>query len=246
METEQAQKTHSKQNNHSNQHNQRMFNRSDSATAALRTSRQDLLDQLRTRGISDEAVLKAIAKIPREEFVPTAFRHRAWEDGALPISCNQTISQPFTVAFQTQLLEATPGMNALEIGTGSGYQAAVLWALGLRVFTIERHADLLSQARQLLEAIGCNVAMRVADGTVGWSAFAPFDRIIVTAGAPATPPALLKQLSPNGRLVIPIGDKTTQRMKVFIRQQDSEQFDELDYGDFKFVPLIGREGWERE
>jgi len=222
-----------------------MFNR-DATTAAFRTSREDLLDQLRSRGITDEAVLKSIAKIPREEFVPTAFRHRAWEDGALPISCNQTISQPFTVAFQTQLLEARSGMNVLEIGTGSGYQAAVLWALGLRVFTIERHADLLGQARQRLESIGCNVAMRVADGTIGWGAFAPFDRIIVTAGAPAAPPALLKQLAPNGRMVIPIGDKTTQRMKVFVRQNEAEQFDELDFGDFKFVPLIGREGWEKE
>ncbi|MBX7217787.1 MAG: protein-L-isoaspartate(D-aspartate) O-methyltransferase [Candidatus Kapabacteria bacterium] len=223
-----------------------MFNRPDSATASLRTSREDLLEQLRLRGITDEAVLKAIAKIPREEFVPATFRHRAWEDGALPISCNQTISQPFTVAFQTQLLEAKSGMNVLEIGTGSGYQAAVLWALGLRVFTIERHADLLSQARQRLEAIGCNVAMRVADGTVGWSAFAPFDRIIVTAGAPAAPPALLRQLAANGRMVIPIGEKATQRMKVFIRQGESDQFEEFDHGDFKFVPLIGREGWEKE
>lgn len=222
-----------------------MFNRSESSTAALRTSREDLLDQLRSRGITNEMVLKAIAKVPREEFVPTAFRHRAWEDGALPISCNQTISQPFTVAFQTQLLEATAGMNVLEIGTGSGYQAAVLCALGLRVFTIERHADLLNQARQHLEAIGCNVAMRVADGTVGWSAFAPFDRIIVTAGAPAVPPALLKQLAPNGRIVIPIGDKITQRMKVFVRQEETERFEEFDYGDFKFVPLIGREGWDK-
>ena len=209
-------------------------------------ARQGLLDELRAKGINDERVLQAIARIPREEFVPSTFRHRAYDDDALPIACAQTISQPYTVAMMSQLLEAKPDMSVLEIGTGSGYQAAVLFYMGLRVFTVERHAELLAQARERLSRIGVNVATHLGDGTVGWSQFAPYDRIIVTAGAPEVPTALLKQLAPNGRLVVPVGDTASQMMKVVTRRGDSDEFDTADAGSFKFVPLIGREGWRKE
>jgi protein-L-isoaspartate(D-aspartate) O-methyltransferase len=207
---------------------------------------QGLLDELRSKGITDERVLGAIARIPREEFVPATFRHRAYDDDALPIACAQTISQPYTVAMMSQLLEARPDMSVLEIGTGSGYQAAVLYFMGLRVFTVERHAELLKEARERLARIGVNVATHLGDGTVGWSQFAPYDRIIVTAGAPTVPGALLRQLAPNGRLVVPVGGTDAQQMKVVDRRGDGEEFDIADAGSFKFVPLIGRNGWSRE
>ncbi|MBS1910911.1 MAG: protein-L-isoaspartate(D-aspartate) O-methyltransferase [Bacteroidetes bacterium] len=210
------------------------------------SARAELIDHLRERGITDERVLHAIAMVPREEFVPTAFKHRAYEDSALPIACGQTISQPYTVAIMTQALQAEPGMRVLEIGTGSGYQAAVLAMLGLKVFTIERHYDLLHAARQTLERIGCNVATHLGDGTVGWSAFAPYDRIVVTAGAPEIPSALLRQLAPDGRLVIPIGGREQQNMQVVVKIGDTNQYDVFDYGEYKFVPLIGRNAWERD
>ena len=208
--------------------------------------RQEMVESLRARGITDEAVLSAIARIPREEFVPSAFRTRAYEDDALPIACNQTISQPYTVARMTELLEAEPGMKVLEIGTGSGYQAAVLAMLGMRVFTIERHAELLRQARESLARVGCNVATHLGDGTLGWMTYAPYDRIIVTAGAPEVPRPLLRQLAPDGRLLIPTGGRDAQRMQMAIKVGDTGQYDLYDYGEFKFVPLIGRNAWERE
>ena len=213
---------------------------------SLSSAREHLLEILRSSGIRDELVLGAIARVPREEFVPHSFRHRAYEDNALPIDCSQTISQPFTVAIMSQLLEARPGMSVLEIGTGSGYQAAVLWQMGLRVFTVERHAGLLREASGTLARIGCNVATHTGDGTLGWSTYAPYDRIIVTAGSPTIPSPLLKQLAPDGRLVIPVGARESQRMNVVIRQGEAAEYDVFDHGDFKFVPLIGRNGWGNE
>lgn len=206
----------------------------------------ELIALLREKGVRDERVLRAVSLVPREEFVPSAFRHRAYEDSALPIGSGQTISQPYTVAMMTQLLEAEPGMKVLEIGTGSGYQAAVLHMMGLKVFTIERHYDLLHQARITLDKIGCNVASHLGDGTLGWSSFAPYDRIIVTAGAPTIPSSLLKQLAPNGRMVIPTGGREAQRMEVVMKLGDSNEYDVYDYGEFKFVPLIGRNAWDRD
>jgi protein-L-isoaspartate(D-aspartate) O-methyltransferase len=208
--------------------------------------RQEMVENLRARGIVDEAVLGAIARIPREEFVPSAFRTRAYEDDALPIACNQTISQPYTVARMTELLEVEPGMKVLEVGTGSGYQAAVLATMGAKVFTIERHAELLRQARESLARAGCNVATHLGDGTLGWMTYAPYDRIIVTAGAPEVPMSLLRQLAPDGRLLIPTGGRDAQRMQMAIKVGDANQYDLYDYGEFKFVPLIGRNAWERE
>jgi protein-L-isoaspartate(D-aspartate) O-methyltransferase len=210
------------------------------------TARRELLEILRGRGIVDTAVLHAIADIPREVFVSAAFKHRAYEDDALPIACGQTISQPFTVAMMTQLLEARPGMKVLEIGTGSGYQAAVLSMMGLKVFTVERHAELLAEARIRLAEIGCNVATHLGDGTLGWSTYAPYDRIIVTAGAPVIPSTLLRQLAPNGRMVIPTGDRDAQQMQVVVKIDDTNEYDVFEYGEYKFVPLVGRNAWQKD
>jgi protein-L-isoaspartate(D-aspartate) O-methyltransferase len=216
------------------------------SSAASASARQGLVGILRERGITDERVLDAIARVPREEFVPDAFKHRAYEDGALPIACRQTISQPYTVAIMSQHLDVRPDMSVLEIGTGSGYQAAVLWFMGLRVFSVERHPDLLKTARERLDRVGCNVATYLGDGSLGWSAFAPYDRIIVTAGAPEIPSALLKQLAPDGKMVIPIGDRSAQRMQLVVRHGDSSEYDVFEFGDYKFVPLVGRGGWSTE
>jgi len=204
-------------------------------------ARQQLVTLLRSKGINDENVLDAIAAVPRHEFIQEVFRHRAYEDSALPISCQQTISQPYTVAFMTQLLQVKHGDKVLEIGTGSGYQACILAEMGVRVFTIERHFDLLETARMHFEKLGYNIASKVGDGSIGWSQFAPYRGIIVTAGAPDVPPSLLRQLDDGGRLVIPVGDQSTQNMVVVQRQ--GKEFVHTKSAGFKFVPLLGKEGW---
>jgi protein-L-isoaspartate(D-aspartate) O-methyltransferase len=206
-------------------------------------NRNRLVAELRTAGIQDERVLDAMANIPRERFLDRTFAPRAYEDSALPIGEGQTISQPFTVAYQTQVLGLKPGEKVLEIGTGSGYQTAVLAQLGLRVYTIERHIALLEAARKRLEALGFHrIISRAGDGTRGWPEYAPFDAILVTAGAPDVPESLTKQLSPNGgRMVIPIGDKQRQRM--YLIRRNGEELDGEELLDFSFVPLIGKEGW---
>ncbi|MCB2205354.1 protein-L-isoaspartate(D-aspartate) O-methyltransferase [bacterium] len=206
-------------------------------------ARSQLVEGLRSKGIDDNAVLQAIADLPRHIFVQEVFQHRAYEDSALPISCQQTISQPYTVAVMTQLLQARRGDKVLEVGTGSGYQACVLAAMGVRVFTIERHFDLLEQARERFEELGYNVASKVGDGSIGWSQFAPYRGIIVTAGAPDVPPSLLRQLDDGGRLVIPVGDQGSQTMIVVERRGD--EFVQSRHAGFKFVPLLGKEGWTR-
>lgn len=210
---------------------------------AFEERKNSLLDTLRESGITDERVLRAIASVPREHFVPRGFQSQAYSNSALPIACQQTISQPYTVAFMTSLLNVQPGDKILEIGTGSGYQAAVLAALGARVFTIERHAELHFATRKLLDSLGLSIATRLGDGTIGWSEFAPYNGIIVTAGSPDVPPTLTRQLALGGRLVIPVGDRETQTLYVITRTGD-EQFDVAEFHDFRFVPLIGREGWQ--
>ena len=210
---------------------------------AFEERRIALLETLRESGISDERVLQAIASVPRELFVPPGFHSQAYSNSALPIGCQQTISQPYTVAFMTSLLHVQPGDRILEIGTGSGYQAAVLAALGAHVFTIERHAELHFAARKLFDSLGLHIAMRLGDGTIGWSEFAPYNGIIVTAGSPDVPPTLTRQLATGGRLVIPVGNRETQTLYVITRTGD-EQFDVQELQDFRFVPLIGREGWQ--
>lgn len=207
------------------------------------THRHRLADTLREKGIQNEAVLGAIASIPRHAFVSSALESRAYEDSALPIGKEQTISQPFTVARQTELLEVSKGSKVLEIGTGSGYQAAVLCHIGVQVYSVERHEALYFSAKDLLRQLGCRARLKHGDGTKGWSAFAPYDGIVVTAGAPVIPDDLVAQLSIGGRLVIPIGDQQSQTM-VRLTKTAEGQFSREEYSGFSFVPLIGEQGWD--
>lgn len=200
-----------------------------------------MLALLRDRGITDIRLLKAMSTVSRHVFVPEPFTSRAYEDSALPIGKGQTISQPYTVAFMTQALGIREGDKILEVGTGSGYQAVILSEMGARVFTIERNLDLLASARKTFEKLNYRIASKGGDGTVGWNEFAPFDGIIVTAGAPSIPQPLLNQLTQGGKLVIPVGDLEMQTLIVCIRK--GEQFERREIEGFKFVPLIGKMGW---
>jgi protein-L-isoaspartate(D-aspartate) O-methyltransferase len=201
-------------------------------------------EQLRTRGIADERVLAAMAAIPREAFVPEEERWEAYADEALPIGAGQTISQPYMVARMTELLEIEPGDRVLEIGTGSGYQAAVLAWLGAKVTTIERQASLIPDARARLDdlQLGERVEIRLADGSLGDAAGAPWDGIIVTAAAPSIPTELREQLADGGRLVIPVGPRDRQILTVVTRHGD--EWTERPDGACIFVPLIGAGGFE--
>lgn len=201
-----------------------------------------LVHALQDRGVSDPAVLHAIATVPRHVFIDTALHNRAYEDTALPIGMKQTISQPFTVARQSELLMVNPGDKILEIGTGSGYQAAVLCEMGASVHSVERHPALHDSAKILLTQLGYRIRSKSGDGTLGWSAYAPYDGIVVTAGAPVVPEALKGQLKLGGRLVIPVGDSTIQTM-LRITRVGEDEFVEETFADFTFVPLIGKEGW---
>jgi len=209
--------------------------------------RRALVDQLREKGITDERVLAAIGAVPRHEFVDPALRHRAYKDEALPIGLKQTISQPFTVAYQTALLGVRRGDKVLEVGTGSGYQAAVLCELGARVFSIERHEPLLLRTRELLDRLGYRVLTRAGDGTLGWSAPAPYDGIVVTAGGTEVPEPLLDQLrlptddASGGRLVIPVGDAEKQTM-LRITRAGPDTYHREEFMDFRFVPLVAEDG----
>jgi protein-L-isoaspartate(D-aspartate) O-methyltransferase len=205
--------------------------------------RQKLVKELSKKGISDENVLNAMEKVKRHLFVDELLQDSAYEDRALPIAFNQTISQPYTVAFQTQLLQAQKGMRVLEIGLGSGYQAAVLCEMGLTVFSVERIKDLANATKKLLNNLGYDVTIKIGDGTLGWQTFAPYDRIVVTAASPSVPEPLLQQLVVGGILVIPVGDKETQKMYQ-IRKISENQYETKIYDEFKFVPLIGDKGWK--
>jgi protein-L-isoaspartate(D-aspartate) O-methyltransferase len=209
--------------------------------------RNELVAQLRRKGIEDKRVLGAIAAVPRHEFVEPALQHRAYQDEALPIGLKQTISQPFTVAYQTSLLGIRSGDKVLEVGTGSGYQAAVLCELGARVFSIERHGPLLERTRDLLDRLGYRVLTRLGDGTLGWAGPAPYDGIVVTAGGTEVPDPLLDQLrtpaqnAPGGRLVIPVGDAEKQTM-LRITRTGPDTFQREEFMDFRFVPLVAEDG----
>jgi protein-L-isoaspartate(D-aspartate) O-methyltransferase len=203
--------------------------------------RREMIELLRDRGITDARLLGAMSKIERHLFVSEPFINRAYDDSALPIAKSQTISQPYTVACMTQELAPNPGDKVLEVGTGSGYQAAILAEMGCRVFTIERHMELVLLARKLLEKLGYRVASKAGDGTVGWSEFSPYDGIIVTAAAPDVPEPLMKQLAEGGRLVIPVGDIDIQNLRVITKH--GEEFETKEVRGFKFVPLIGKKGW---
>lgn len=215
---------------------------SDRNDLKFKQRRQRLVETLRTKGISDERVLEVFGRVPRHFFIDTALEDRAYEDTALPIGKRQTISQPYTVARQTELLEVMPGDRVLEIGTGSGYQAAILHELGAEVYSIERHEELYERARATLRELGYKVNLKLGDGTLGWSAYAPYDGIVVTAGAPEVPEVLLGQLQVNGRLVVPVGDSRKQEM-VRVSKVREEEFNEERFSHFKFVPLIGEKGW---
>lgn len=208
----------------------------------LEEEKRKLAESLWNKGIRDERVLKAIYEIPREKFISSALRRFAYDDNALPIECAQTISQPFTVAFMTQVLEVKPGDRILEIGTGSGYQAAVLCKIGAEVYSVERIEKLHENAKSLLAELGYNVLLKLDDGTLGWEEFAPFDKIVVTAGAPDIPNHLVEQLSANGKLIVPIGDQQSQRLLVITNLKEGLAKKYYDY--FKFVPLIGEDGWK--
>ncbi len=206
--------------------------------------RRKLVQLLASKGINNEKILEAFLKVPRHFFTDVTFApDLAYADKALPIDNKQTISQPFTVAMQTQLLDVKPGMKVLEVGTGSGFQAAILAALGARVFSVERFPELSEQARQKLEALNLKVSLKVGDGTRGWEEYAPYDRIIVTAAAPEVPKSLLKQLKTGGILVIPVGGKDYQKM-LRIQKKSENNFISREYGVFSFVPLVGKEGWK--
>lgn len=199
--------------------------------------------QLRDRGLDDPRVLDAMARVPRELFVPQTLSGEAYADGPLPIGAGQTISQPYMVALSTSLARIPAGGRVLEIGTGSGYQAAVLAQLAAHVVSIERHASLAAGARRALAAAGItNVEVRVGDGSLGVPERAPFDAIVVTAAAPAIPPALVAQLAPGGRLVIPTGDRALQRMQVVTRGRDGQLWVQ-DHEACRYVPLVGAQGF---
>jgi len=201
--------------------------------------------QLIPRGIKDERVINAMRKIPRHLFVGEHIQHRAYEDMALSIGEGQTISQPYMVANMTELLELKGNEKVLEVGTGSGYQAAILAELAKEVFTIDRVDALARKAKERLESIGYkNVHFRTGDGTMGWPENAPYDRIIVTAGAPKVPDPLLEQLSENGIIVAPVGDRFSQQLvKV---KKSGGKISEQYLTPCVFVPLIGKYGWEED
>ena len=214
--------------------------RSDSS---FKEKKRRLIIDLRRRGIMSEEVLNAMGSLPREIFVHSAFVNRAYEDIALPIDCDQTISQPYTVAHMTDILGILPGQKVLEIGTGSGYQAALLYLLGAVVYTTERHDALYRNANAIYEKYNISIKTFLSDGTLGLPNQAPFDRIIVTAAAPEVPEELVKQLRIGGKLVAPVGDKDKQIMRLIVRINDKE-YDEAETGSFQFVPLIGEKGWK--
>jgi protein-L-isoaspartate(D-aspartate) O-methyltransferase len=209
----------------------------------FKKQRLDLVENLSKKGIFDESLLQAFSKIEREKFVSPVMKPNAYKDIALPIGYGQTISQPFTIAIMTQALEVKKGDKVLEIGTGSGYQAAILYELGAKVYSIERNIDIYNEVLKRFEKLGTRVHCKCGDGTLGWDAYAPFNKIIVTAGAPNVPEALKKQLAVNGKMVVPVGNMTSQTLKVMTKTAEDE-FEIEDIPQFAFVPLIGREGWK--
>ncbi len=203
-----------------------------------------ILTQLKERGIKDTAVLQAMNTIPREAFVDAAYKGMAYQDNPLPIPANQTISQPYVVALMLSLLALKPEHRVLEVGTGSGYAAAILSQLVKAVYTIERHQTLVDYAQECLKTIGCeNIFIHHGDGTLGWPEHAPFDGIIVAAGGPVIPTALRQQLAIGGRLIMPVGKEQRRQELIRLTRISQEQFRKKNFGPVAFVPLIGHEGW---
>jgi protein-L-isoaspartate(D-aspartate) O-methyltransferase len=206
--------------------------------------RARLVEALRTQGIQDLAVLRAFAATPRHAFVPPAQRHRAYEDVALPIGGGQTISRPFTQARYLEALRLTGHERVLEVGTGSGYQTALLAAVAAQVFTVERVRSLAEAAQRVLRDVGlANVSMLVGDGTLGWSAYGPYDAILVAAGGPEVPPPLVEQLAPGGRLLIPLGAGAGEQVLTLI-ERTADGLRRRTLGDARFVPLVGEHGFD--
>jgi len=203
--------------------------------------RRQLAGLLKEKGIENEEVLRAIEAVPRHLFLNSSFIERAYEDIAFPIGAGQTISRPHTVAFQTELLELKKGEKVLEIGTGSGYQTSVLLEMGVKVFTIERQKTLFDLTKTFLPSIGYNPKFFYGDGYKGLPIFAPFDKIIITAGAPIVPDALLDQLKVGGIMIIPLGDKV--QIMTMIKKIAPKKFEMVEYGEFKFVPLLENKDW---
>jgi protein-L-isoaspartate(D-aspartate) O-methyltransferase len=189
-------------------------------------------------GISDDAVLHAIGEVPRHLFFETLFDQVAYEDKALPIICGQTISKPSTVAYQSQLLSVKPGMKVMEVGTGSGYQTAVLCELKTKVFTIERQKELFDLTRPRLAKMGYDAQCFLGDGFVGLPEYAMFDRIIITCGAPFVPPGLLSQLKVGGVMVIPVGEKNQEMLRIIKNGEGPNDFEQQKFGDCSFVPML--------
>jgi protein-L-isoaspartate(D-aspartate) O-methyltransferase len=201
--------------------------------------------QITARGVADRRVLEAMLAVPRHLFVPENMSDRAYDDSPLPIGDGQTISQPYMVAWMTELLEVRENDKVLEVGTGSGYQAAVLCELAKEVLSVEQHSSLADRARERLRSLGYrNFRIRVGDGTLGWPEEAPFDCIIVTAGAPSVPQPLLEQMSDGGRLVIPVGSSGMQMLNLIRRK--GKDYLASDKGTCVFVPLVGKLGWKRK
>ena len=205
-------------------------------------ARRRLADELRAKGIADERVLAAVAATPRHLFVPSGVRHRAYEDAALPIGSGQTISQPYVHARSLELLGVKAGERVLEVGTGSGYQTALLAALGAAVYSIERVATLSHKAGETLAATGVGAALMVGDGTAGWPEHAPYDAIVVGAGGPDVPQPLVEQLAEGGRLLTPVGGRDGQRLVLVTRVGSRTTRREFD--PVRFVPLVGEHGWQ--
>jgi len=205
-------------------------------------ARKQLVEELRKKGIEDENVLKAVGKVPRHYFFDETFWNQAYKDIAFPIGEGQTISQPYTVAYQTQLLHIQKGDKVLEIGTGSGYQACILAEIGAKVFTIERQEKLFEHTKHVLPQIGYKARFFLGDGSRGIPRHAPYDKIIVTAGAPTVPDELLKQLKIGGILVIPVGDQNTQKMVTVLKVGEND-YEKTVLDTFRFVPLVGDKAW---
>ncbi|HVV53710.1 MAG TPA: protein-L-isoaspartate(D-aspartate) O-methyltransferase [Mucilaginibacter sp.] len=205
-------------------------------------ARKQLVETLKKKGIEDGRVLKAIGKVPRHFFFDETFWNQAYRDIAFPIGEGQTISQPYTVAYQTELLHIKKGDKVLEIGTGSGYQACILLELGADVYTIERQAKLYDRTIQVLPYMGYKPHFFLGDGSKGIPEHAPYDKIIVTAGAPTVPEELLKQLKTGGILVIPVGDAETQKMVTILKTSEND-FEKHVLDTFRFVPLVGDKAW---
>jgi len=199
-------------------------------------------NQIVARGISDKRVINAFLKVPRERFVPEHLKEYAYEDGPLSIGKGQTISQPYIVALMTECLELKGKEKVLEVGTGSGYQAAIIAEMGCDVYSVERFPELANTAKRVLEELGYNVKIKIGDGTLGWDDFAPYDRIIVTAAGPEIPPSLYNQLKEGGSIIMPVGDRYFQDL--ILVKKLGNRMEKKNFGGCQFVLLRGIEGWK--